>query len=160
MIASAWQGCPCLPFMPVVSYRVFAIAYGTTHHPLATLPLAGARIPSLQPGVFRLVHCQLHAEILNSGAAPDAAPCACACMTANTATAAMPTLPNDCLQPVFATIEDILLRAFPKVDCFAGREWILRLMYRTIYVAFTTVIACALPFFGAFVGLVGALTFW
>lgn len=24
----------------------------------------------------------------------------------------------------------------------------------------TTVVACALPFFGAFVGLVGALTFW
>ena len=53
-----------------------------------------------------------------------------------------------------------MLQDFPKVDCFAGREWILRLMYRTIYVAFTTVIACALPFFGAFVGLVGALTFW
>jgi hypothetical protein len=51
-------------------------------------------------------------------------------------------------QPAFATIEDILLWAFPKLDKLAGREWIVRLVYRTLYVVMTTVVACALPFFG------------
>ncbi|WIA38321.1 hypothetical protein OEZ86_001658 [Tetradesmus obliquus] len=63
-------------------------------------------------------------------------------------------------QPVFATAEDVMLRLAPKVDNFAGKEWLVRLGYRSLYVVVTTVIACALPFFSAFVGLVGALTFW
>lgn len=63
-------------------------------------------------------------------------------------------------QPVYATCEDMLLAAFPALDKLAGREWALRLAYRTLYVVFSTVIACALPFFSAFVGLVGAITFW
>ncbi|KAF8062021.1 AAP2 [Scenedesmus sp. PABB004] len=63
-------------------------------------------------------------------------------------------------QPCFATLEDLLLRGFPKLDNCVGREWMLRALYRTFYVVVTTVIACALPFFSAFVGLVGALTFW
>ncbi|KAF6259045.1 transmembrane amino acid transporter protein-domain-containing protein [Scenedesmus sp. NREL 46B-D3] len=63
-------------------------------------------------------------------------------------------------QPVFATVEDLMLRVVPKLDNLAGKEWLLRLGYRSFYVVITTVVACALPFFGAFVGLVGALTFW
>eukprot|EP00882_Tetradesmus_deserticola_P014246 GHRQ01015144.1.p1 GENE.GHRQ01015144.1~~GHRQ01015144.1.p1 ORF type:complete len:291 (+),score=82.26 GHRQ01015144.1:770-1642(+) len=63
-------------------------------------------------------------------------------------------------QPVFATVEDLMLRMIPKLDNCAGKEWVLRLGYRSLYVVITTVVACALPFFGAFVGLVGALTFW
>ena len=37
---------------------------------------------------------------------------------------------------------------------------LLRLGYRSAYVAFTTFIAALLPFFGAFTGLVGAVTFF
>eukprot|EP00775_Hariotina_reticulata_P001466 gene1466-1808_t len=50
-------------------------------------------------------------------------------------------------QPAFATMEDLLLRAFPKLDKLAGREWTVRLVYRSLYVGMTTVVACALPFF-------------
>lgn len=33
-------------------------------------------------------------------------------------------------QPVFATAEDVMLRLAPKVDNFAGKEWLVRLGYR------------------------------
>ena len=64
-------------------------------------------------------------------------------------------------QPVFSTIEDIVLRCVPRLQ-FAGPkgERALRLGYRSAYVAVTTFIACALPFFDAFTGLVGAITFF
>jgi hypothetical protein len=97
-------------------------------------------------------------------------------------------------QPVFATIEDVLLKAVPSLDKRVHKDWIVRLVYRwaahtiaalldntphnaetcvsatgtvptmsclplsvcrSMYVVVTTFVACALPFFGAFVGLVG-----
>ena len=50
---------------------------------------------------------------------------------------------------------------FPTLQFASPRsERLLRLAYRSAYVAFTTFIACLLPFFGAFTGLVGAITFF
>lgn len=48
----------------------------------------------------------------------------------------------------------------PIIATAATFSAIFVLFRRSMYVVLTTVIACALPFFGAFVGLVGALTFW
>ena len=61
-------------------------------------------------------------------------------------------------QPVFATIEDLLLACAPRIESIP--EWITRGVYRTAYVLVITVIAVILPFFSAFVGLIGAITFW
>ncbi|GAB4816159.1 hypothetical protein N2152v2_003205 [Parachlorella kessleri] len=36
----------------------------------------------------------------------------------------------------------------------------LRLLWRTCYVGFTTIISCIMPFFSNFVGLIGGLLFW
>ena len=62
---------------------------------------------------------------------------------------------------MFSTIEDIVLRCVPRLQ-FSGPtgERALRLGYRSLYVAVTTLVACALPFFDAFTGLVGAITFF
>lgn len=64
-------------------------------------------------------------------------------------------------QPLFGTIEDVFIRCFPTLQ-FAGprKERAFRLVYRTLYVCFSTLIAAMLPFFGAFIGLIGALTFF
>lgn len=40
------------------------------------------------------------------------------------------------------------------------RRYMLSIIIRCIYVCLTTLVACVLPFFGEFVGLVGAITFW
>jgi hypothetical protein len=42
----------------------------------------------------------------------------------------------------------------------ASRVWLLSLMFRSVYVAFTTLVAVALPFFAVILGLVAALTFY
>lgn len=61
-------------------------------------------------------------------------------------------------QPVFELIEEHLCS---KLACAAAlRPWILRLVVRTTYVLIATTIAAAMPFFGVFVSLIGALTFW
>ncbi|GBG00553.1 amino acid permease [Raphidocelis subcapitata] len=63
-------------------------------------------------------------------------------------------------QPVFQTIEDALLLAAPTLKFAPPRkEFAVRLVYRTAYVAVGTLLACLLPFFSAFTGLVGAVTF-
>lgn len=54
-----------------------------------------------------------------------------------------------------------MIACFPTLQFASkGKEAALRLGYRTAYVAFTTFVACLLPFFGAFTGLVGAITFF
>ena len=64
-------------------------------------------------------------------------------------------------QPVFATIEDLILRCAPSLQFSGPRaERALRLGYRTAYVGVTALVACALPFFDAFTGLVGAITYF
>lgn len=52
---------------------------------------------------------------------------------------------------MFQTIEDMIIGCVPRL-AFAPRshEVPLRLVYRSLYVAFTTFIASLLPFFGAF----------
>lgn len=63
-------------------------------------------------------------------------------------------------QPVFQTIEDVVLYYFPTLQFSNKNDFLLRLGYRTAYCAFAIFVACLLPFFGAFTGLVGAITFW
>ncbi|KAF8073110.1 AAP5 [Scenedesmus sp. PABB004] len=67
-------------------------------------------------------------------------------------------------QPVFATLEKALVGALPRVDAWAGgnprREAVVRLVYRSVYVAIVILVALLFPAFGAFVGLIGALAFW
>jgi hypothetical protein len=61
-------------------------------------------------------------------------------------------------QPLFATIEDILLRCFPGLASL--KEWAVRAVYRSVYVVFSGVMAIALPFFSSIVGLIGAVSYW
>jgi hypothetical protein len=42
----------------------------------------------------------------------------------------------------------------------AGKVWLLSLLFRSLYVTFTTLVAVALPFFAVILGLVAALTFY
>ncbi|WIA23496.1 hypothetical protein OEZ85_000240 [Tetradesmus obliquus] len=61
-------------------------------------------------------------------------------------------------QPLFASIEDILLRCCPSLANV--REWLVRAVYRCLYVAVIGVLAVALPFFSSIVGLIGAISYW
>lgn len=61
-------------------------------------------------------------------------------------------------QSLFATLEDQLLSCFPILADI--KEWIVRGVYRTLYVAVIAVVAIALPFFSAFIGLIGAVSYW
>ncbi|KAI8467603.1 MAG: transmembrane amino acid transporter protein-domain-containing protein [Monoraphidium minutum] len=64
-------------------------------------------------------------------------------------------------QPVFQTIEDVVLYFRPALQFSNGKtEFFIRLGYRTLYCAFATFIASLLPFFSCFTGLVGAITYW
>ncbi|GBF89355.1 hypothetical protein Rsub_02233 [Raphidocelis subcapitata] len=67
-------------------------------------------------------------------------------------------------QPLFVILEQALLGALPKsINARiqeGGRDWPVRLAYRSFYVCITTLLAACLPFFGAISGLIGALAFW
>ncbi|KAK9824631.1 hypothetical protein WJX72_011857 [[Myrmecia] bisecta] len=75
-------------------------------------------------------------------------------------------------QPFFGFVESRVLRAFPK-NHFVTHEYafhvpflgilnfnMFRLVWRTLYVCFTTVVAMLLPFFNDILGFLGALGFW
>jgi amino acid permease len=56
--------------------------------------------------------------------------------------------------PIFDAVESILAYRFPKVPIL-----VVRLVWRTGYVLWVTVIAASFPFFGEIVGLIGAAGF-
>ncbi|XP_059666584.1 probable amino acid permease 7 [Cornus florida] len=75
-------------------------------------------------------------------------------------------------QPLFAIAERLIAQKFPN-NGFINRNYtlkfphlpalrlsLLRLCFRTAYVAFTTGIAIVFPYFNQVVGVAGALTFW
>lgn len=75
-------------------------------------------------------------------------------------------------QPLFAFVEHTMSRKFPKSD-FIHKElemklpWgaplhinLFRLVWRTAFVAFTTVVSLVIPFFNDVLGLIGAFSFW
>ncbi|XP_028774220.1 amino acid permease 6-like [Neltuma alba] len=75
-------------------------------------------------------------------------------------------------QPVFSIVEDWCSNRWPESD-FATKEYSIgipmcglykvnqfRVIWRTLYVIFTTVIAMMLPFFNSILGLLGAFSFW
>eukprot|EP00250_Pteridium_aquilinum_P016547 c23155_g1_i1 orf=361-1803(-) len=75
-------------------------------------------------------------------------------------------------QPVFAFVENWVKRACPKSP-FIHKEYmiklpkfgsfgvnIFRLVWRTAFVVFTTLVAMLLPFFNDIVGILGATAFW
>ncbi|KAL6992807.1 hypothetical protein U1Q18_010923 [Sarracenia purpurea var. burkii] len=75
-------------------------------------------------------------------------------------------------QPIFGFVEGWCRRRWPQSG-FIAREYSIstpfgttfsfnffRLVWRTTFVAFTTVIAALLPFFNDFLGLLGAVAFW
>ncbi|CAN6459409.1 unnamed protein product [Victoria cruziana] len=75
-------------------------------------------------------------------------------------------------QPLYAFIEEWASRKW-KTSQFINKEYsvnlpgcgpysinIFRLLWRTVYVVLTTVIAMAVPFFNDIMGLLGALAFW
>ncbi|DBA70321.1 TPA: hypothetical protein ACH3X2_011743 [Trebouxia sp. C0005] len=75
-------------------------------------------------------------------------------------------------QPWYAFVETTVYRYCPK-NFFTHKEFVIRipgigalrltlfrLIWRTLYVCFTTVIAMLVPFFNDVVGLLGALGFW
>ena len=61
-------------------------------------------------------------------------------------------------QPHFEWMDFNMERLFDKSKLLHG--WVFRLWYRTIYVVFVGFLACLCPWFGVFVGVVGALGFW
>lgn len=69
-------------------------------------------------------------------------------------------------QPIFAVVEEKLRNKWPTNKLlnteynFGFRLSLLRLVWRSVYVAFTTFVAMLLPFFNDFVGLLGAMSFW
>ncbi|KAG6417452.1 hypothetical protein SASPL_119612 [Salvia splendens] len=70
-------------------------------------------------------------------------------------------------QPIFAAVEAWCGRVWPgnKLLSKKYKWWKLRLspfrvVWRSLYVVFTTFVAMMLPFFNDFVGLLGAISFW
>ncbi|XP_024535599.1 amino acid permease 4 isoform X1 [Selaginella moellendorffii] len=75
-------------------------------------------------------------------------------------------------QPLFEFVESTAANKWPKSGCihtehairipFVGtwRVNVFRLLWRTMYVIFTTIAAMLLPFFNDIVGLIGAAGFW
>lgn len=70
-------------------------------------------------------------------------------------------------QPIFAAVEEKCGRRWPQSKFINGEfKWrslrvsAFRLVWRSVYVVFTTLVAMLLPFFNDFVGLLGALSFW
>uniref|UniRef100_A0A0E0MM92 Amino acid transporter transmembrane domain-containing protein n=1 Tax=Oryza punctata TaxID=4537 RepID=A0A0E0MM92_ORYPU len=71
------------------------------------------------------------------------------------------------VQPIFAFVERRAAAAWPDNTLVTGELRVgpfalnaLRLAWRMAFVCLTTVLAMALPFFGAIVGLIGAFSFW
>ena len=75
-------------------------------------------------------------------------------------------------QPVFAFVENWTRKSCPK-SRFVHREYVIhisiigaleinlfRLIWRTTFVIFTTLVAMLLPFFNDVVGILGATAFW
>lgn len=72
-------------------------------------------------------------------------------------------------QPIYAFVESWSSKKWPENE-FITKEYTIidgcydfnffRLVWRTIYVIATTVLALLFPFFNHFVGLLGAITFW
>ena len=75
-------------------------------------------------------------------------------------------------QPVYSIVGDWCSKRWPESD-FVTKEYSInipkcglykvnnfRVIWRTLYVIVTTVIAMLLPFFNSILGLVGAITFW
>ncbi|KDD76072.1 transmembrane amino acid transporter protein [Helicosporidium sp. ATCC 50920] len=62
-------------------------------------------------------------------------------------------------QPVFAACELNLLRVMPQWWVDFG-ELPQRIIFRSLYIALITFIACLIPFFSDIIGLVGALVYW
>lgn len=67
-------------------------------------------------------------------------------------------------QPFFATLEHALVRLWPRLAEWAEqghrRDAAIRFAYRTAYVGVLTTVSILLPFFGAFIGLMGSIAFW
>jgi len=70
-------------------------------------------------------------------------------------------------QPVFKHVESWCAGRWPGSRIMAKEYSVgsyklnaFRLIWRTVYVIFTVVIAMILPFFNSIVGLLGAITFW
>ncbi|XP_022971172.1 amino acid permease 4-like [Cucurbita maxima] len=75
-------------------------------------------------------------------------------------------------QPVFAFVEKKAAQAWPdspfitkhhKLSISSSRSYnvnLFRLVWRSLFVCFTTVVAMLLPFFNDVVGIIGALQFW
>jgi hypothetical protein len=95
----------------------------------------------------QLKTCYCAASFAWPSAKPHAAPCPCLCL-----------LLQVLAQPLYATIEDLLLRCFPGLAHV--KEWAVRAVYRCLYVVFSGVLAIALPFFSSIVGLIGAISYW
>lgn len=75
-------------------------------------------------------------------------------------------------QPIFGFVEDWSKQKWPESK-FITKEYMInlsplgffnfsfyRLVWRTAYVVFTTILAMLFPFFNDFVGLLGAASFW
>lgn len=62
-------------------------------------------------------------------------------------------------QPCFAAVERLLRHRRSSLMAHVGR-WSFRIAFRSLYVVVVCFVAIALPFFGDFVGLIGALGFW
>lgn len=75
-------------------------------------------------------------------------------------------------QPIFLFVEKKCNKAWPESNFITKEHYInipllgkcrinfLRLVWRTTYVMFSTVVAMIFPFFNAILGLIGAVTFW
>ncbi|XP_038881117.1 amino acid permease 4-like [Benincasa hispida] len=75
-------------------------------------------------------------------------------------------------QPVYAFVEKKVAQAWPdsmiitkeyKLSFFSSRSYninLFRLVWRTLFVCFTTIVSMLLPFFNDIVGIIGALQFW
>lgn len=75
-------------------------------------------------------------------------------------------------QPIYAFVESSASNKWPKID-FINREYklslplvgnlklsIFKILWRSLFVVFTTIVAMLLPFFNDIVGLLGAIAFW
>jgi hypothetical protein len=67
-----------------------------------------------------------------------------------------------CAQPGYAAAEGSLTRRrLPKaLSLLRTQPWLRQAVVRTLYVASTTLLSMALPFFAVILGLVGACTFY
>jgi hypothetical protein len=56
-------------------------------------------------------------------------------------------------QPIFEAVERQVLQSSPPTP----KPWLLRMVFRSVFVLLTTLLACMLPFFGDLMGLIASI---